>query len=194
MRRNRGGAHDWRRPSHRDGDASQASNGVGADGVGDRRRVVAARRARGEPFDDERWKRGNALRLGRGVREISRHETSGETTTRVFAPGRGIQRERVARAANEHENARGIRKDVEYEDVRKKKAFRWRVPKGGGGRKGGFFFLVLDLCWSLVLTKHRTDDDDAKRIYMYIYIPGRGLVLSQRREESLGTRIENKLL
>ena len=34
MRRNRGRAHDWRRPSHRDGDASQASNGVGADGVG----------------------------------------------------------------------------------------------------------------------------------------------------------------
>ena len=41
MRRNRGRAHDRRRPSHRDGDASQASNGVGADGVGDRRRVVA---------------------------------------------------------------------------------------------------------------------------------------------------------
>ena len=119
MCRDRGRAHDWRRPSHRDGDASQASNGVAADGVGDRRRVVAARRARGEPGEG-RCERGNALRPKRRLRDVSRHETSGETKTRVRAFGRGIQRERAARAANEHENARGIRKRFEDEDVRKK--------------------------------------------------------------------------
>ena len=165
MRRNRGRAHDWRRPSHRDGDASQASNGVGADGVGDRRRVVAARRARGNPSTKDDGSAETHFVLDvvsekfQGMKQVARQRHVYSLLEEEF-------NEKGLRAANEHETPEEYEKTLIIR--REKEESVVGVYQKGGGRREGFFSRPRSL---LVVVFSRVDEtsNGRRRREAYIY-------------------------